>query len=85
VFAPPRGNEPVVVQLQFLHPVKDAKSPSQTASLASAADDLIKRNVECAINTLNGNYKTSKKGRKRLSKYKNPLRALMESKGLFQK
>ena len=44
-------------QLHFLHVLKDAKPQARIALLASADDELIKANIECAINALNGNHK----------------------------
>ena len=41
---------------------------------------LIKPVIECAINTLDGNYKLSEEEKGKLSKYKNRLRALVNPK-----
>jgi hypothetical protein len=67
-------------QLHFLQVLKDAKPQARRALLTSANDDLIKAIVECAINTLNGNGKLTKEDKGYLSKYKNPLRALVKPK-----
>jgi len=59
--------------LHFLHVLKDAKPQTRHALHTSADDDIIKAVVECAINTLNGNYKLTKEDKSILSKYKNFL------------
>jgi len=70
-------------QQHFLHLLKDAKPQARSALLAFA-DDLVKAIVDCAINTLNGNNKLTKDEKGKLSKYKNRLRALIESKISFK-
>jgi len=67
-------------QLHFLHVLKDAKPQARRALLASADDELIKAIVECAINTLNGNHKLTIDEKGKLKKYKNHVRALVNSK-----
>ena len=47
-------------QLHFLHVLKDGKTQARRELLASGGDYLIKAVVECAINTLNGNYEITK-------------------------
>jgi hypothetical protein len=71
-------------QLHFLHVLKDANPPARRELLTTADDDLIKAIVECAINTLNGNHKLTKKDKGNLSKYKNRLRALVNPKISFK-
>jgi hypothetical protein len=66
-------------QLHFLHVLKDAEPQARRALLASACDELIKPIVECAINTLNGNHKLIKDEKSRFQKYKNQLRALINT------
>jgi hypothetical protein len=46
-----------------LHVLKDAKPKARHVLLQSASYELIKAIVEGAINTLNGNHKTSKEKR----------------------
>jgi hypothetical protein len=67
-------------QLHYLHVLKDAKPQARRQLLISASDELIKAIIECAIDTLNGNHKLSKDEKSKLSKYKNRLRALINSK-----
>ena len=67
-------------QLHLIHVLKDAKPQARHAFLASAADEFIKPIVECAINKLNGNYKLNKDEESKLKKYKNRLRALVNTK-----
>jgi DNA-binding ferritin-like protein (Dps family) len=45
---------------------------------------LIKAIVECAINTLNANHKLNKDEKRKLKKYKNRLRALVNHKISFK-
>jgi len=71
-------------QLHVLRVLKYAKLQARRALLTSAEDDLIKAIVECAINTLNGNYKLTKEDKDKLSKYKNRLRALVNPKISFK-
>jgi hypothetical protein len=71
-------------QLHFLHVLKDAKPQARRAILSSASNDLIKAIVECVINTLNGNLKLSNDEKGKLKKYKNRLRALVNSKISFK-
>jgi hypothetical protein len=67
-------------QLYFLNVLKDAKRQARRVLIESASDDLIKAIVECAINALNGNHKLSKEEKRKLSKYKNRLRTLVNPK-----
>jgi len=71
-------------QLHFLHVLKHAKPQARRALLATANDDLIKAIVQCAIRTLNGNHKLTKEDNSKLSKYKNRLRALVNTKISFK-
>jgi hypothetical protein len=71
-------------QLHFHHVLKDAKPQARRALLASADDELIKDNVECAIKTLNGAHKWTKDEKNKLRKYKNRLRALVRPKYSFK-
>jgi hypothetical protein len=64
--------------------LKDAKPQARRALLATADDEFIKSIVECAINTLNGNHKLTKEDKNKLSKYKNRLRSLVNSKITFK-
>ena len=83
VIAPVPGNESKSLLHDF-HVLRDAKPPSQTALLASADDDLIKSIVDCAIMTLNGNHKRTIDEKSKLSKYKNRLCVLIDSKISFR-
>ena len=65
-------------QLHILHVLKNAKPQARRVLLASAGDDMIKANVECAINNLNGNHNLNKEDESQLCKYKNRLRALID-------
>jgi hypothetical protein len=73
-------------QLHFLHDLKDVKPQARRALLASASDDLIKAIVECAINTgsQNVNHLLTKDEKRKLQKYKNRLRALVNTKISFK-
>ena len=78
VFELGRGTEQVKSQLHFIYVLKDAKHQARRPLLASADDDWIKAIVECEINTLNGNHKLTKDENRKLSKYKNCLRELID-------
>ena len=68
-------------QLHFHYLVKDDNPQARRALLTSAeGDDFIKDIIGCAINTLNGNHKISKEEKRKLSKYENCLRALIDPK-----
>jgi hypothetical protein len=70
-------------QRHFLQVLKDAKPKARRALLASVSDDLIKAIVECGINTLNDNHKLTKDEKSKLHKYKNRLRALVNTEICF--
>jgi len=72
-------------QQHFLQALKNAKPQAGRPLLASAIDDIIKAIVECAINILNGNHKLTKDEKSNLRKYKNRLRALVNSKISFKR
>jgi len=71
-------------QLHFLHVLKDVKPQARRALLASSEDELIKAIDECVINSLIRNHKLTIDEKSKLKKYKNRLRALVNSKICFR-
>jgi hypothetical protein len=71
-------------QLHYLHVLKHAKKLARRALLTPASHELIKVIVECAINTVNRNHKSSNEKKNKLSKYKSRSRALVDSKISFK-
>jgi hypothetical protein len=72
-------------QLHLHHVIKDTKPQARRVLLESASDELIKAVVECSINKFKGNNKLSKEEKSKLSKFKNRLRALVDSKISFKR
>lgn len=70
-------------QPQFLHVLRNAKPQARRALITSVNDGLLKAIIECAIDTLNGNYKLTKDEESKLQIYKKWLCALLNPKIIF--